>query len=383
MSENPRSSSRLAVCAVLLLCAGAGAWYHMDNGGSLPWEKAPVPPAEEKAADDVSRPQEAVVEEQPASHQVSGALVSGPEQAPPSPEEKMQERVDSALASASSLDGGDSAGGVLSQEAPPAEEKRYDPVVTPHFVSDLAAWLAESYRPSSEGRRGRSTVTLRAVNARYSSSASLRSVESDVLKGRVSILRYVYSPGMLEALYRMYGPDFVGELETAARAGRKALDQAQTADMFRVYAAYLERVSAALSAASRVDVKALAAPIRQAASREEAASEAFGRAYAAYSEAREYGRREVMAAESERMTQSARAASEADARKNRAKNDAAWALRQKTEGAALPDSELSFLVEWLDRRNASAEATASAADICRRMAADMMKRAAELAQPAQ
>ena len=383
MSESPRSSSRLAVCAVLLLCAGAGAWYHMDNGGSLPGEKAPVPPAEEKAADDVSRPQVAVVEEQPASHQVSGALVSGPEQAPPSPEEKMQERVDSALASASSLDGGDSAGGVLSQEAPPVEEKRYDPVVTPHFVSDLAAWLAESYRPSSEGRRGRSTVTLRAVNARYSSSASLRSVESDVLKGRASILRYVYSPGMLEALYRMYGPDFVGELETAARAGRKALDQAQTADMFRVYAAYLERVSAALSAASRVDVKALAAPIRQAASREEAASEAFGKAYAEHSEARDAGRRDIMSAASERMTESARAASQADARRERARGDAAWALRQKLDGPSLPDADLVFLVEWLDRRDAKPAASAAAADICRRMAADLISRAEAILAPAE
>ena len=39
MSENSRSSSRLAVCAVLLLCAGAGAWYY-TNEGFLPQEKA-------------------------------------------------------------------------------------------------------------------------------------------------------------------------------------------------------------------------------------------------------------------------------------------------------------------------------------------------------
>ena len=32
MSETPRSSSRLAAGAVLLLCAGAGAWFYLNSG---------------------------------------------------------------------------------------------------------------------------------------------------------------------------------------------------------------------------------------------------------------------------------------------------------------------------------------------------------------
>ena len=386
MSDTPRSSGRLALCAILLLCAGAGAWFYA-NDGALPWEKSPVQAVAEKNTVDAGTAEprsEAPAANVETAHRVGGSLASGPEQARISPEEKMQARVDAALASSTALTGGDSAGGSLSQNAPQAAGESRDAVVTPHFVHDLAGWLATSYSPSStEGKSGRSSVTLRSANARYSSSSALRSVESDVLKGRASILRYVYSPGMLEALYRMYGPHFLTELDAAAQARKSPLDKAQTADMFRVYADRLERVSNALEAASRVDIKALAAPIRRASAREDAANEAFSKAYTAHSEAREAGLRERMVAESERMTESARAASQADSRKERARRDAVWALRQKLDGPSLPDADLIFLVEWLARRDASPAATASAADICRRMAADMKSRASSLLAPAE
>lgn len=330
---------------------------------------APAASAEEKASE--------------PTHQVAGALLSGPDQVPPSAEERMHARVAEALAGGESLPGGDSVGGSLAQTAPPAHNDRQDPVVTSHFVNDLAGWMVASYRPAArQGSTGRSSVSLRAANARYSVSSSLRSAESDTLKGRASILRYVYSPGMLEALYRMYGARFMDDLEAAAGSGKNPLTQEQTADMFRLYAAQMSRLAAALEAASKVDIQGLVAPIRRASAREKAANEEFGRAYAAHAEARAAGRRDLMDAASDRMTQSARAASQADVRRERARNDAVWALRQKEEGKTLSDADLVFLVEWLGRRNASPEASASAADICRRMADDMKRRAGQIAEHA-
>ena len=38
MSETPRKSGRLAVCAVLLLCAGAASWIYTSETGRLPWD---------------------------------------------------------------------------------------------------------------------------------------------------------------------------------------------------------------------------------------------------------------------------------------------------------------------------------------------------------
>ena len=232
-----------------------------------------------------------------------------------------------------------------------------------------------------EDGKGRSSVSLRSANARYSTSSSLRSGEGSGLKGRAAILRYVYSPGMLEALYLMYGQSFIDTLEAEAREGRRPLTTGQTADMFKVYAETLERAASALEAASRTDIKALVKPIRKASAREEAASEAFAKAYAAHAEAREAGRRDVMAEQSERMIQSARAASDSDAREENARRAVSRTLRQKAAGATLSDADLVFLAEWLDRRNASREASASAASICRRMAGELRNRAAAMMIP--
>ena len=387
MSETPRSSSRLAASAVLLLCAGTGAWFYL-NGGAEPQKTIIAVQAEaEKPAVPVKA---AVEEEKPvhaenSAHQVAASLNSAPRQPVLTQEEKVEARVNEALASKDEpMAGGDSAGGSLSQsEAKPVEE-RQDPVVTRRFAGDLAGWLVDSYTPPAKGDgKGRSSVSLRSANARYSSSSLLRSVESDTLKGRASILRYVYSPGMLEALYRMYGPHFIDGLEAEARDGRRAFSPAQTAGMFKSYAEILERTASALDAASRTDIKALVKPIRKAAAREDAASEDFAKAYAAHAEAREAGRKDIMAVQSERMAQSAREASEANAREESARLAAASVLRQKASGPTLSDADLIFLAEWLARRNASSEASVSAASICRRMAGELRSRAATMLAPAE
>lgn len=387
MSETPRSSSRLAASAVLLLCAGAGAWFYI-NGGAEPQKNTIVVQAEaEKPAVAMNAPakKDKAVHAENTAHQVTASLTSGPRQPVLTQEEKVQARVEEALASKDEpMAGGDSAGGSLSQsEAKPVEE-RQDPVVTRSFAGDLAGWLVASYTPpAKDDGKGRSSVSLRSANARYSSSSLLRSVESDTLKGRASILRYVYSPGMLEALYRMYGPRFMDELEAEARGGRRAFSPEQAAGMFKVYAETLERTASALEAASHTDIKALVKPIRKAAAREEAASEEFSKAYAAHAEAREAGRKDVMAEQSERMAQSARTASEFDAREESARRTVARTLRQKSAGPTLSDADLIFLAEWLERRNASREASASAASICRRMAGDLRSRAAAMLAPAE
>lgn len=387
MSDKPRSSSRFVIGAVLLFCAGAGAWYYANEGFLSKEEAAvqvsaeqPVSAGASAATSELTGAKDAAEHVEASAHQVTGTLNSGPRPRQISAEEKRDARVEKALVAKGRMEGGDSVAGSLSEVPVRSEKAVQDTVVTPYFVSDLAVWLAESYKPAlSEGRKGQSTVTLRSANARYSISPTLRSAEGDALKGRRAVLRYVYSAGMLEALYRMYAPRFMGELESSAQSGRCRLSQEQTADMFFCYGEKLKAVATALEAAARLDIRVLVKPIRQAASKEEAASAAFSKAYAAHSEAREAGRKDVMAGYSERMVQSIRAASDADARKIRLRQNVVGALRQNMEECSLSDADLIFLAEWLGRRNASPEAISASADICRRLADAMRKRAAELA----
>ena len=379
MSDKSRSSSTLAVCAILLLCAGAGAWYVMD-GGSPVQEKATQPVAESIAPVSVSTvletsaPADEAVSSKADTGQASGALNSEPRPRQLSAEEKQDARVEKALAAKERMQGGDSEGGALSEASVQPARETKDAVVTPQFVSDLARWMANNYKPSGKGKN---VVSLRTANARYSISPLLRSAERDAIKGRQAVLRYVYSPGMLEALYRIYGESFQRELESFAHHGQ-SLGQEQIAAMFRFYGRQFKELADALGVASTLDIKALVKPIRQATAREEAASEEFGKAYAAHSEARDAGQKEAMAKYSERMVQSIRAASEADASKERARHAVVKAMKQGLGKTSLPDADLLFIAEWLERRNASKEAIEVSSSICRRLAESMEQRAAEL-----
>ena len=116
MSETPRSSSRLAVSAVLLLCAGAGAWFCLDGGAVSLKPSVSIQAEAEKEAGPVKAEAEArsAVHKEKSAHQVVAPLNSGPRQPVLSQEEKVQARVDEALSStAKPMAGGDSAGGAL------------------------------------------------------------------------------------------------------------------------------------------------------------------------------------------------------------------------------------------------------------------------------
>ena len=152
----------------------------------------------------------------------------------------------------------------------------------------------------------------------------------------------------------------------------------QVADLFAVYADMMERAAVSFDAASRVDIATLVKPVRRAAATEECANADFSKAYTALSEARAAGRTDIMAEQSDRMVQSARVASEFDAKEERARQALGVALKKKAAGPTLPADDLIFLADWLGRRKASPEATASAASVFRRLAADMQARSVQL-----
>ena len=396
MAEPSRSSRNLAACLAVLLCAGAGAWLFLFDGGSLSPEEAkqavqslmgtsreetPGGAVREETASGAGK---SAVQEEKKGGEVSAAISTQPRPEPSDPATELLARVEKAMEDAGpALPGGDSASGAVENRPPAADENRQDSVVTGAFVRDLARWLAAGYVPSRrEGRSGRSTATLVQGNFRYSNSGTLRSVERDPLKGRSGVLNYVFTPGMLEALYRMYAPRLVEEMELAARSrGRHPLSDAQVAEMFMVYAGEFQRLSASLDAASAVDLPALSASIRRAAEKEADANDDFARAYTALTMAREAGNSDEVAIQSRRMAESSHVAGMYAARQERARGDMAYALRRKAGGKALPDAELVFLGEWLSRRHASVEAIRAAADVCGRMAGLCEERARAVLAP--
>ena len=397
MAQSSRSLRKVAACILVLCCLGGGAWYVLSEEGKSPVEEArnlmqnlagkgqegaASSPASPEAEKNDASPSAAKEENTP--HQVGAALNTGERPAPLDPQAELLARVDRAMdRPGPSAPDGDSATGRVVDQPPQPDAARRDSVVTPRFVNDLAGWLAASYIPSHhEGRSGRSAVTIVQVNARYSNSGTLRSVERDPLKSRASILNYVFTPGMLEVLYRMYAPSFMDEMERAARQSRRnrPLSDAQVADMFSVYADKFRRLAVSLDAASGADLPALSASIRREAEHEARANDSFARAYMALSTARESGNHDEVAIQSRRMAESTRVAGMYADRQERARNDMAYAIRRNADGHALSSSELLFLGEWLSRRKCSVESIRAAADVCRRMAEQMTRRADDILQ---
>ena len=393
MADSSRKFRNVAACVLVLCCLGAAAWFLLPEGAVPVVDEARVAVRNmtDAALEGVSsaapasspsrKTDEGGAQDKDPGREVSAALNDGPRPVPTDPQQELLARVESAMTTqADAAPDGDSASGPVEDRAPAPDAGRRDSVVTPRFVSDMAGWLVAGYVPSHhEGRSGRTSVTLVQANFRYSNSGTLRSVERDPMKSRSSILNYVFTPGMLEALYRMYAPSLLEEMESLARESRRRpLSDALVADMFEVYADRFRRLSVSLEAASSADLAALAGAVSREAAREAGANDDFARAYMALSQARESGNRDEVAIQSRRMAESTRVAGMYAERQERAKNDMIYALRRRAGNRGLSSAELLFLGEWLARRNASPEAVSAASAICLRMAESMHERAQEI-----
>ena len=325
------------------------------------------------------------IAESAGPQEVSAALGSGGAPAAADPEAELLARVEKAMQqNGTAVPGGDSVSGAVENRPPQPGEVRQDSVVTAGFVRDMGSWLASGYvPPRKEGEKGRTSRTIVNANFRYSTSGTLRSAERDPLKGRAGILNYVFSSGMMEALFRMYSPSLLEEMERAARDEKRRvpLDDAHVADMFMVYAEAFHRLGTSLEAASGVDLAALSATVHREAAREAAANDDFARAYTALSLAREHGRSDEVAIQSRRMAESTRIAGMYADRQERARNDMVYAIRRNASDKTLSSAELLFLGEWLSRRHASPEAVHTAGDICLRTAELMQQRAERILHP--
>ena len=319
-------------------------------------------------------------------HEVSAALGSGPAQAVADPQEELLARVEKAMQQpGTTVPGGDSVSGTVENRPPLPDDGRQDSVVTADFARDMGSWMAASYvPPRRDGERGHTSLTLMNVNFRYSNSGTLRSVERDPLKSRSVILNYVFTPGMMEALYHMYAPALVEQMERAARdeGRRHPLDDAHVADMFRVYADRFHRLGTSLDAASAADLLSLSAAIHREAAHEATANDDFARAYTALAQARDRGSSEDVAVQSRRMSESTRIAGMYAERQEQARNNMIHAIRSHASDRTLSSAELLFLGEWLSRRQASEASVHAAADICRRTADLMLRRADRILDPA-
>ena len=136
-----------------------------------------------------------------------------------------------------------------------------DEVVTPRFITDLAAFLVNSYYPKGTHpaavNSGISTLGLKSLNLRYGGALlGLNKPVDDPAERRKFVLRYVLMPSMVRALYSLYADTFINAMQFEAKNLERAptggvprqLSPREQAEMFSIYAANARTLAAILQA---------------------------------------------------------------------------------------------------------------------------------------
>ena len=251
--------------------------------------------------------------------------------------------------------------------APAPEETRDDPVVTRAYLHEAAKWLVDGYSPSQYGQ-GKTSLTLDRVNVRSGETPTLRGESSDPSKKRGSVLRHVLSPGMLTALSVLYSDSFLDEMDSVARQTRTGMTARQRGDMFSVYGQWLKKVSTSLEAAANVDVASYADEIQSQSRQEAQCNREFSRAYSARARALSRGRQADVSAYDKAMRESSLRAGYHASMMESKRNELGRAIARNATGETLSRQELTYLGEWLARRNASPDLVRAAAETCAQLA---------------
>jgi hypothetical protein len=107
-----------------------------------------------------------------------------------------------------------------------------DTTVQPDFIEDLAAYIVSRYRPGHN--QGSLSLSVQGVNQRYGTRMTGLADRGQGQGNRAGILRYVFSPAMIQGLYGLYVDRFLDALQR--RSAEKSFTPEQTRQLFTAIA---------------------------------------------------------------------------------------------------------------------------------------------------
>lgn len=254
------------------------------------------------------------------------------------------------------LQGGASQRGSLTPEgAPPPVDagRKDDMVVRVAFIDDLATWLVSNYLPGK--KRGNLQASLQAANLRYGvGMRGLYWIGDDLPKGRSEALQYVFTPSMLDALYRLYIDRFMQSMAEAGDnpEGRsEPLSPAQRSDMYAQYAKRFRGMAGTLqSVASMPDFLSRGDTMRVAAQKVVEANARYSELVYQQDQARESGNTARQNALAPQVQAAAQAYQQAVVQREHAREAFARALAKNPAARSLDDETRVYVGQWVERR---------------------------------
>ncbi len=243
--------------------------------------------------------------------------------------------------------------GLLAQSDDPENfvGRNDDSVVQESFVYALASWMVDMYEPAEvSGQAGRLRSSLQSANLRFGHSMEgIAYVGDSLAKGRKEALEYLYTSGMLQALYHLYEDRFFEAIENAANA--KGLTTAQKREMYLLYSRQFRGLSGAFIRVLKLpklpellDIWYIARNVKLEA------NSVYTNAVFALDEANEKGSSAQIAEAQELSQQASTVYQEAIIEESSAFDAILDNMKESASASLLDDGTLLYTVLWIERR---------------------------------
>ncbi len=248
-------------------------------------------------------------------------------------------------------------GPVDSGTQPPSDAGRKDDqVVRIAFIDDLADWMVSHYVPAATpGRGGRLSSSLQGANLRYGvGMTGLAWIGDDLPAGRAAALEHLFTPGMMEAIYKLYIDRFMEAVNRSVSAPHEkgtVLTPAQRSECLRLYARQFQGIAGALQAlASMPDFNIQMAKLKNAAQAVVDANAQYSELTFASDEARTNGELTRYATLRQQMAAKGQQYQRAVIAREKARTAFVQLLKQTPEARQLDDGTLLYTAAWIERR---------------------------------
>lgn len=223
------------------------------------------------------------------------------------------------------------------------EPAKEDDTLKPGYISGLANWLVNRYRPGANG--GALAAGPQALNQECGSNLA-----SQTPGGRAALLRYAFHPTMINALYNLYIDRFMDDLDAAAQ--KKGLNEAETKQMHRALAGEAAMLAQMVDGAIQTpNLGSQLEHINQLAQKVVDANADLAAAVFELDSARESGSSAQLSAAQTKVDSLGNSVREAEGRHSQAQAALASTLR-KFAGPGMNEDSLLFVAAWVQRRQA-------------------------------
>ncbi len=225
---------------------------------------------------------------------------------------------------------------------------REDTRVHPLFIRDLASYVVSRYKPLSGNKGGALSVSVQSLNQRYAKTpVGLEAKEG--AKGREALLRYCFTPSMIQGLYAIYSDSFLQAVADAA-SEKKLSSQEQSALFQTIGSRCLILASGLEAVASLPDLGRRLTELDQAEQACVLSNRQLLDARFDLDRALDTGAGQQETAKARENVSAAQSALQEATRKNARTQEQFIASLRSQSGTSMNEDSLLYLARWVGRR---------------------------------